>query len=354
MTSSQVIDAVMGRNEFELLDMRISYLSDAVDLFIVGESAFDFRGRPKPLHFHERKRQGKIPKHVIVFQIEIAPTILNTRDPRLIQDEARKVFLAEVTQNYPSDLIFFSDIDEIQSQSQVAEATCLPAGDVLASVPMRMFYRRINWELAREKKWWVAPKLIRGRAPEGNIRSLSVAPLGGEPGCHFSYLGLSSSGLESKLSNLAATEFNIQALSNSKYLEFCDFFGLDHLARSNSRGFGLLRYQSPDGFGDVQRFAASFSPLHLGRNFRPNLLLRLLAAQLALSIRVNSLSVSDVESPAGGFRYTSLYWFGLNPLLLTAVKLGWLALQKKSKRTARKGLRVARLAKNLFAKQLAG
>lgn len=330
----------MARDEFDLMDFRMAYLSQDIDVFVVGESSFDFRGRPKKRLFRDRQEQRLLPAHVKVVDIMINGDVLSSGNPEWIQDQARKAFLKRVTELFPSDAIFFSDIDEIPSVHQVRAARSIQETSFLYSVPMKMFYRRTNWELARERRIWKAPKLLRGFIDSDRIRSLEAPSIEGSLGCHFSYLDTDSAKLEAKLSNLAATEFNRPELSNTAFLSFCDQFGLDHLARADSRGLGLLIYRDSDEFNDVQQAAAVFRESWVGNNFRHAKLTRLLSAQIALLYRAKDARALSLINRPREWKISLILWLGFGPLLANTARLQSLAAKKRTKRLVRKAKRL--------------
>ena len=281
-----IIDCFLARNEIDLVNFRTSYLAGRVDKFVIGESEFTFGGEPKPMVFSNLKMKGLLPESVEVLEVEIPSEMLLRGDKTELGDFAHIRLLEMALERYPDATFLYQDVDEIPSLQQVDAAAKVTASPVMISVPMQMFYRKANWELLRRKDLWFCPKLIRGVPEHWNIRSFFGADvLPGEPGAHFSFLDSSAGQVGEKLRNYEHEQFNIACLSDPNFLQFCDRFGIDHLARSNERGYGLLRCLTESEFGDVVNKAVSFRPEWKGVQFEGSILWRLIAAQVVLVFR---------------------------------------------------------------------
>ena len=53
----RLFDCFCFFREFDVLEIRLKELAGLVDRFVVVESAWDFSGNPKPLHFEENKER---------------------------------------------------------------------------------------------------------------------------------------------------------------------------------------------------------------------------------------------------------------------------------------------------------
>ena len=52
--SKKIIDAFIFFNEIELLKVRLQYLGDQIDYFVIVEANIDFNGNPKKYYLHEQ------------------------------------------------------------------------------------------------------------------------------------------------------------------------------------------------------------------------------------------------------------------------------------------------------------
>lgn len=330
-----LIDAVLARDEFELVSLRVKYLEGQVDRIVIGESPVTFSGEPKPLHFSLMREQGLLPSWVDIVLLEPSQELIETGSNKDIQDSVRWEFLEQVIARYPNSRFLFQDVDEFPSREQIKAARTLNSRQPVVSIPMQIFYRKLNWKVARKGDTWRCAKLILNKPAKCNIRSLySKEELPGEIGAHFSFLDTTSTKLEAKLRHYADQNANTPAILASRYLSFCDDFGLDHLGRANDRGFGLLNYIEPSSFTSTMRFAAAFSPQWVGSAFPHSLPARLVAAQVATTFK-SSNGQTDFIGPRGD-SITTQGWV-IGPLLVAT------ALSKHLvKRLRRKFIRVIR------------
>lgn len=98
--------------ELDLLELRLRHLSDLVHRFVLVESAFDFAGNPKKLHFELHKDRfaeftDRI-EHVIV-----KDTPPNASARWAIQRHQRDQIRKGLGYAAPDDVIMISDVDEI-------------------------------------------------------------------------------------------------------------------------------------------------------------------------------------------------------------------------------------------------
>jgi hypothetical protein len=278
--SPLLIDAVVGNNEIDLFQLRHEYLSTLIDRHVIAESEFSFSGNPKPLVFAALKKKGLLPDNVDVWNIKIPKKVLSTHSQIEIQDAVRMEFARQLHEHFGESIFFFTDVDEIPSRKQVAHAASSMQPGAIMNVPMKMYFRRINWELLLRKNLWRNPKVFFGKPPTGNIRSHPPdGDLGGAPGGHFSFLMMSSDELLSKFQNYGHQEYNRSEFWSDNLLEFCDLMGLDHLGRANRYGLGLLKSRNEDELSEVGKFLSQKRPSWLGVKFRVNPFRRLLSAQ---------------------------------------------------------------------------
>lgn len=284
--TSPLIDATLARNEIELFELRNRYLSPRIGLFVIGESRYTFSGQEKDLFFSLLKRSGKLPDNTLVWEIELPEELLDTGDTVEIQNFARVDFASRLHRHFPDSIVFFQDIDEIPSLAQVAEAGEITESEFVREVPMRMYWRRANWELKLPRGYWRSPKVFRGAPPTTNLRSYpSDGELQAEPGAHFSFLNMNAQTLREKFKHYGHQEYNRTNLWSPQLLSTCDRYGVDHLGRADRPGFGLLTYRSLVDSGNVSKFAQNLYPAWSGDKFEGSILRRLLTAQ-AISIVV--------------------------------------------------------------------
>lgn len=314
-----LIDAVLARNEVDLVKLRVSFYEGLIDRLIICESPHTFMGDEKPLVFSELVRRGELPSWVEVVVLDIPSELLKKRDPFAVEDWVRWEFLESISVDFPGARFLFQDVDEFPSIEQISHARILTPEEDVVSIPMQIFYRRINWKLARKGDGWLCSKLIVSRLDRestGNIRSVRTkAQVPGELGAHFSFLDATPEGMESKLRTYPHQDANVPAVWNPKYLAFCDKHGLDHLGRAGDRGFGLLNYVAPERYTGPMKAASKAHPEWVGGHFEPNWLGRAIAAQIATRFKVSRGSEDYID--ANGEKFSHEGWIS-----------GFLALSK--------------------------
>jgi hypothetical protein len=77
--------------------------------------------------------------------------------------------------------------------------------------------------------------------PNAGRFSKEIVNIGGEPGAHFSWLGITDESLWEKSRAAAHAELNEDFWSSKELLEFCDLNRVDHLGRGRNRGCGVFK-----------------------------------------------------------------------------------------------------------------
>ena len=137
---SKVIDSFIFFNEIELLEIRLNYLNDHVDKFIIVEAAQTFSGKKKPFYFDLNKDKFKKFEEKII-HIKVDTLVYNSDDffnSNKISEKIKKIILSHSHYNRKrlhwlldsyhrecihmglnglneNDIILLSDLDEIPS-----------------------------------------------------------------------------------------------------------------------------------------------------------------------------------------------------------------------------------------------
>lgn len=113
----RVFDVFQFNNEFDMLEIRLHELDDAVDYFVIIESTSTHSGHPKPLHYQENKHDPRFEsfRHKIVSYV--APINNSFRFSDAHEREAyQRSFVVPALDDAgarPEDWVIFSDVDEI-------------------------------------------------------------------------------------------------------------------------------------------------------------------------------------------------------------------------------------------------
>ena len=105
----KIVDCITFFDNNLMFDLRYNILKDYVDYFVVCESKFDHRGKPKKLNFIKNEKYD--PAKIKYFVLEKPfPNNTSIWKNQAIQ---REFLLEKLNFVEPNDYIFFSDPDEI-------------------------------------------------------------------------------------------------------------------------------------------------------------------------------------------------------------------------------------------------
>tara|TARA_B100000795_G_scaffold2823_1_gene1966 strand:+ start:273 stop:1076 length:804 start_codon:yes stop_codon:yes gene_type:complete len=105
----KIIDCITFFDNNLMFDLRYNILKDCVDYFVVCESKFDHRGKPKKINFIKNKKHDSAKIKYFVLEKPF-PNNTSIWKNQAIQ---REFLLEKLNFVEPNDYIFFSDPDEI-------------------------------------------------------------------------------------------------------------------------------------------------------------------------------------------------------------------------------------------------
>lgn len=223
----KVFDCFTFFNELDLLEIRLNYLNDVVDYFVLVEADKTHSGKPKPYHYEENKEMFKDFNHKIIhvkaeFDIEnlnFEPaTEYNPDDDYWkLENRQRNHIVNGLNDAKDNDIIIISDVDEIPHKDLIPLYKPDKAFRPKVSI-QRLSYYYMNYVF--DYKWYgsvftrksfldkTTPQKIRGA--KNTYHTFKGIKCGG---WHFSYLG----GIDSiitKLRSFAHSEY-----SGGEYVE---------------------------------------------------------------------------------------------------------------------------------------
>jgi beta-1,4-mannosyl-glycoprotein beta-1,4-N-acetylglucosaminyltransferase len=132
---TKIIDAFLFYNELDLLKVRLSYLGQHVDQFVITEANIDFAGKPKPFLLNaELIRSLPFSEKIVYHQECIYLDSFIWRYKRFryqnrkskflwtIQDAQRNSLLKPLRNYSKNDIVIFSDLDEFPAIPALHEA----------------------------------------------------------------------------------------------------------------------------------------------------------------------------------------------------------------------------------------
>ena len=160
---AKVLDTFLFYNELDLLKVRLAYLGEHVDQFIITEANIDFAGKPKPFLLNaDLIRSLPFSEKIVYHQEFIDLDSLAWRYKRIryqnrkskflwkIQDAQRNSLLKPLRNYSKNDIVIFSDLDEFPAIPALHAA--IEALDLGSSKPDRLalslqqlfFYFNVN------------------------------------------------------------------------------------------------------------------------------------------------------------------------------------------------------------------
>lgn len=233
-----VVDAFPFNNELDLLRLRIDYLADHVDHFVVVESPRTFTGQAKPLHLTENIDSfADVADRLTIATYDAGDDATAWDREKL----SRAAIRAELAAMPPNHIALLGDVDEFPSRSQLAN---LREIESLVIVPLETFYRRANWLIESNTPWVRMAAVPVGQVPADlhEVRAgVDAVSIDGEPGAHLSFMGFGPEELADKLMAFSHTEYQFAASAAAHVLEVSDHLALDHFGRCDLPGWGVLR-----------------------------------------------------------------------------------------------------------------
>jgi beta-1,4-mannosyl-glycoprotein beta-1,4-N-acetylglucosaminyltransferase len=161
---ARVFDCFVFSRELDLLEIRLHELTPVVDFFVLAEAEVTFRGKPKPLVFHDNRHRfapfAERVRHIVVRDM---PRGTTTADNWNRQEHQRNALIAGVDDARPEDVILLSDVDEIPRPTSVRAVAATP--DNFATVhclEQRMYRYFLNYQCS--EPWSRSgPRAVRRR-----------------------------------------------------------------------------------------------------------------------------------------------------------------------------------------------
>lgn len=232
---SKIIDSFNFFNEFNILKLRLNYLNDVVDNFIICESNHTYSYIPKPYYLDEilDDFSEDIRKKIIRIQYNI-DSRYHSNDPWVLEHAQRNFIGQNLDQFSSDDIIMISDVDEIPRKEIVNNLSSIINDDIVVYLQQEVFVYNffskydINWLGTNVSKI----NTLRSFTPE-NLRAYFKYLNRDEKknlnlkykilengGWHFTYMG-DYNFIKNKINSFAHQEFNTEEYTNKEYIENC-------------------------------------------------------------------------------------------------------------------------------------
>jgi len=260
-----IIDAFTFLNEKELVELRVKYLNDIVDCFLIVEADFTHTGKEKKWNFPEilknnlKKFSHKIQYHQMKVDLEKAeaeksPNYIGKTLGRSWRVETmQRNYLKEVYKKFSSsdDIIIISDLDEIPSKDKISFIKSCDF-KTIAPVAFGQALFHLNCNYLNLEQWIgsvaITKKLIDKYEPQVFRTNKNKISHFTDAGWSFSSFGGVNKVIE-KFEAFAHEEFNKEKYKSESHIIKCikegsDLFHRDIKSKKIEKSFfpkGLLK-----------------------------------------------------------------------------------------------------------------
>ena len=242
-----IVDAFTFFNEKELVELRIKYLNDIVDCFLVVEADHTHTGKKKTWNFPEvlnsslKNYSSKIQYHQMKVDLEKAEV---EKDPKYKSlkgvlanagrswkvESMQRNFIKEACKNFsPSDIIIISDLDEIPSKNKLSFIKSCDFREV-APVAFEQASFHLDCKFLELERWVgsivVTKELIDKYEPQIFRDLRKRISRFTDAGWSFSSFG-GIIRIREKIESFCHEEYNKQKYKNENHLQKCIEIGSD-------------------------------------------------------------------------------------------------------------------------------
>ncbi len=234
-----IYDCFLFNDELDLLELRLEYMYNHVDFFVIAESSQTFTSLAKKLYFKENKdRFSRFLSKIIHIEIAPNPSLDSAWENEYFQRNHIKTALSNCSDQ---DIILISDVDEIINIESIQLTTI----NKPVLVQLFYYYYFLNLKsnlynevvlLARYKD--IAEKNIGNRLTYKNFACSSINCEEINTGWHFSYFfGNDIDRYTNKIKSFSHQEFNTEYILNKNRIHTVLKYGIDFFERYDMRFF---------------------------------------------------------------------------------------------------------------------
>jgi len=227
----KVIDGFSFFNEFDILKLRLEYLRDIVDYFVISECNYTHSGDTKPYYLDQILNEFDEVLRAKIISVHYEPDITNYDFSNKTEcdftsgfwklERGQRNHILEVLKNFSkNDLFMLSDVDEIPCKELVqhVKQNGLPENNLALAKCHNLYYNFVTYE---NSTWGgtVFTNIETALDKGGDfLRSHSYEfPFFENGGWHFTFFG-GISQIQDKLESYAHQEFNRDEIKNEENL----------------------------------------------------------------------------------------------------------------------------------------
>lgn len=142
----KIYDTFIFYDEFDMLDIRLNYLYDKVDYFVIVEATRTFSGKKKKLYLKQNKElYNKFKNKIIYVKVGDMPNLIKYHNNRYVLENYQRMCIREGLLNCkPDDIIMVSDVDEIPSIECIEQAKELLKDNNILALKQHLFNGHLN------------------------------------------------------------------------------------------------------------------------------------------------------------------------------------------------------------------
>ena len=243
----KIFDCCMLFNEIDLLKMRLSFLYEYVDAFVICEANITHSGNPKEYNFIKYKAEFEPWLDKIIF-LKYEPDVSHLNfsikpksfDPNSahwqLENGQRNALATFLLSQNDEDYAVVCDVDEIwrPSLTQLLRSGSMRIETAKLGMSFHYYYMNCEGIGACNSTWehafYSRVGHLRKNPDLSNIRNNKHMKVIKNSGWHFSYLG-GAKIVKSKLESFAHQEINNEAFNTLEHLLECISLGKDYLNR---------------------------------------------------------------------------------------------------------------------------
>ena len=245
-----IIDSFLYFNEKELIELRIKYLNDLVDYFVVIEADVTHQGEKKKWNFQEllnnslKEFSSKIQYHKININMKEAEATQGWINEHARGGRSWKIenmqrnYIREACKKFSSkDVILISDVDEIPSRDKIEFIKSCDF-KLIAPVAFEQFLFHLNCNYLNLEKWIgtiaTTKEIIEKHKPQDlrNYKNRISCLI--RSGWSFSSFG-GIKKVQEKIEAFAHEEYNKEIYKNEEHLRKCIQTGSDLFQRDSRK-----------------------------------------------------------------------------------------------------------------------
>ena len=237
-----LIDSFIFFNEKELTELRIRYLEEIVDAFVIVEANITHQGKRKDWNFPNilKKNLKEFSNKIQYHQINIDPDKIKNNESFIIGnikgDEAwrnenfQRNYIKEACKKFSNDdILIISDVDEIPSKEKLKFIKSCDFKKI-APIAFEQYLFHLNCNFLKLESWLgsivTTVQLCNEYSPNQHRRDRNKLSHFNNAGWSFSSFGEPQK-VKEKLESIAHKEFNNDKFKNIEHIKNCQKTGAD-------------------------------------------------------------------------------------------------------------------------------